>query len=85
MKSLKKTDQDNIMVFPVSYKKHLMNIVEHDTLLVKLEHYGIGVLANIWLESYLSHRKHHVSINGYDSNITTVTFGVPQGSVIDPL
>ena len=57
-----------------------MNIVEHDTLLVKLEHYGIGVCANIWLESYLSHRKHHVL-----TNITTVTFGVPQGLVIDPL
>ena len=80
MKSLKKTDKDNIVVFSVSYKKHLMNIVEHDTLLVKLEHYGIGVRANIWLESYLSHRKHHVL-----TNITTVTFGVPQGSVIDPL
>ena len=59
--------------------------VEHDILLSKLEHYGIRGLANEWLKSYLSNRKQFVSINGYDSNLADVKFGVPQGSVIGPL
>ena len=59
--------------------------VEHDILLSKLEHYGIRGLANEWFKSYLSNRKQYVSINGYDSNLADVKFGVPQGSVLGPL
>ena len=61
------------------------NTVEHDILLSKLEHYGIRGLANNWFKSYLSNRKQYVSINGYDSNLADVKFGVPQGSVLGPL
>ena len=59
--------------------------VEHDILLSKLEHYGIRGLANEWFKSYLSNRKQYVSINGYDSNLADVKFGVPQGSVLGRL
>ena len=59
--------------------------VEHDTLLSKLEHYGICSLANEWFKSYLSNRKQYVSINGYDSNLADVKFGVPQRSILGPL
>ena len=59
--------------------------VEHDILLSKLEHYGIRGLANEWFKSYLSNRNQYVSINGYDSNLADVKFGVPQGSVLAPL
>ena len=59
--------------------------VEHDILSSKLEHYGIRGLANEWFKSYLSNRKQYVSINGYDSNLADVKFGVPQGSVLVPL
>ena len=59
--------------------------VEHDILLSKLEHYGIRGLANEWFKSYLSNRKQHVSINGYDSYLADVKFGVPQRSVLGPL
>ena len=58
---------------------------EHDILLSKLEHYGIRRLANEWFKSYLSNRKQYVSINGYDTNLVDVKFGVPQGSVLGPL
>ena len=59
--------------------------VEHDILLSKLEHYPICGLANEWFKSYLSNSKQYVSINGYDSNLADVKFGIPRGSVIGPL
>ena len=35
--------------------------------------------------SYLSNQQQYVSINGYDSGLTKITCGVPQGSVLGPL
>ena len=46
---------------------------------------SIRGLANEWFKSYLSNRKQYVSINGYDSNLADVKFGVLQGSVLGPL
>ena len=59
--------------------------VNHSILLAKLEHYGIRGTINKWFESYLSNRKHFVSINGFDSDLHDVNHGVPQGSVLGPL
>ena len=61
------------------------DIVKHDILLAKLEHYGICGMANNWFKSYLFNRKQFVSINGHISNQTSVKYGVPQGSVLGPL
>ena len=61
------------------------DLVEHEILLKKLEHYGIRGPAYKWLESYLSNRKQYVSINGAESTSLTVEHGVPQGSILGPL
>ena len=58
--------------------------VEHDILLAKLEH-DIRGLANEWFRSYLSNRKQYVSINGHESSLASVLYGVPEGSVLGPL
>ena len=42
-------------------------------------------LANEWFKSYLSNRKQHVLIGGYEYNLADVKFGVPQGSVLGPV
>ena len=59
--------------------------VDHHTLLVKLNHYGIRGVSNDWFKSYLSNRSQYVSINGYDSGLAAINCGVAQGSVLGPL
>ena len=59
--------------------------VDHEILLAKLNHYGIRGVSNDWFRSYLSDRQQYVSINGYDSGLTKLNCGVPQGSVLGPL
>ena len=56
-----------------------------DILLTKVEHYGIGGNVLDWFKSYLSERRHFVSINGSSSSSMTTTCGAPKGSVHGPL
>ena len=37
------------------------------------------------IKSYLSNCNQYVSINGYESSLTALNCGVPQGSVLGPL
>ena len=59
--------------------------VNHRILLYKLEHYGVRGCALEWFRSYPSDRKQYVSVNGSNSDILSITWGVPQGSVLGPL
>ena len=51
----------------------------------KLKHYGMRGVAYSLSESYLKGRKQYVSINGFNSKDSPISFGVPKGSVHRPL
>ena len=71
------------MEFLLTCKKH--DIVDHNILLEKIQHYGIRGIDHWWLKSDLENRKQFVSVSGAESELASVNYGVPQGSVYRPL
>ena len=61
------------------------DVINHDILLYKLEHYGFRGVALDWFKSYLSNRKQFVCYQMHDSNHKIDNSGVPQGSIVGPL
>ena len=59
--------------------------IDHGILLRKLEHYGIRGVALSWFQSYLFDRTPFVVVNGTNSQLASIKYGVPQGSVLGPL
>ena len=59
--------------------------VNHDVLIMKLDHYGIRGIAKEWFISYCSERKQFVSLGNIKSNSLNISCGVPQGSVLGTL
>ena len=52
--------------------------VNHEILLMKLEHYGIRGNMLKWFQSYLTNRKQFVSVNNTSSELKDIKCGVPQ-------
>ena len=59
--------------------------VPHDLLLAKLAAYGINSSSCLLLENYLTDRFQRVKLGDQFSNWCSLTRGIPQGSVLDPL
>ena len=59
--------------------------VDHEGLILKLEHLGIRNSLLLWIRSFLIGRRQRVVIDGTSSPPTNVLSGVPQGTVLGPL
>ncbi len=59
--------------------------LDHKIFLEKLKYYGIIGVAYRLKESYITNRKQYVDIDDVQSEMLTVTTGVPQGSILVPL
>ena len=76
----KAIDDGNIDIGVFVYLQKAFDSVYHQILLGKLSHYGIRFK---W--SYLPNRNQSLSRNGYNSGLATISFGVPEGSLLGPL
>ena len=65
--------------------KKTFDTVDHNILLDKLNFYGFRGLINQWFSSYLNDRTQTTQTADHISNKTSISFGVPQGSVLGPL
>lgn len=61
------------------------DVIDHVLLLHKLEQYGCGEIALMWLKSYLTDRRQSVFFNGSLSRVSYMNCGVPRGSRLGPL
>ena len=59
--------------------------VPHQRLLQKIANIGIDGKVHKWVKSFLSGRKHRVSVEGELSCWANVKSGIPQGSVLGPI
>ena len=60
--------------------------IDHPTLTDRLsDWYGISGQAQIWFSSYLKNRHQSVKIEDTLSDKVTLSYGVPQGSVLGPV
>ena len=59
--------------------------IDHSKLIIKLEHYGIRGMSLDLLKSYLTNRQQYIDLNGTESDLSNIDYGVPQGSVLGPL
>ena len=71
-----------ISVF-LDFKKAFDTVtVDHKSFIVKLDFYGIRGVSHEWLKSYHSDRNQITVIGGITSSFSSISHGVPQGSVL---
>ena len=74
-------DSGNFVISVLLHFKEAFDTVDHKILLSKLGFYGIRGVSLEWLKSYLSERNQITVIDGITSSSSSISHGVPQGSV----
>ena len=55
--------------------------IDHNIMIHKLQYYGIKGTSLDWFKSYLSNRRQFVNFDDCNSSYSTISTGVPQGSI----
>lgn len=80
------TDSGKISILVSLDLSAAFDTVDHSILLDRLENWvGLSGTVLDWFRSYLQDRDYFVSIGTYISERTSMTCGVPQGSILGPL
>ena len=61
------------------------HFINHDILITKLENYGFRGHSSVFFRSYLSGRTQFTSLQSCKSDLRTISYGVPQESILGPL
>ena len=64
--------------------KKAFDTVSHNILIGKLGNIGLDQKTVSWFSNYLNDRKQYVKFVNQNSNILSVSYGVPQGSILGP-
>ncbi len=79
------SDSGKISVLVLLDLSAAFDTVDHNILLERLENWvGLSGMALKWFRSYLEGRGYFVSIGEHKSKWTSMTCGVPQGSILAP-
>ncbi len=80
------SDSGKISVLVLLDLSAAFDTVDHNILLERLENWvGLSGMTLKWFRSYLEGRGYYVSIGEHKSKWTSMTCGVPQGSILAPL
>ena len=80
--SLNRNEQTDVIFLDFS---KAFDKASHQHLFHKLHHYGIRGDLLTWIKGFVSNRVQQVVVDGQQSNLTAMTSGVPQGTVLAPL
>jgi hypothetical protein len=75
----------NVVILLDLKKKKAFDAVDHDIMAKKLEIYGFNKKALAIFNSYMTNRTQQVQIGNVLSDKCPVKYGVPQGSILEPL
>ena len=82
---LQSFDEDKFTIGVFIDLSKAFDTVDHSILLKKLSYYGVRNNNLKWFTSYLSNRKQYISTDEYNTEMETISCGVPQGSILGPL
>ena len=81
-KKYESVEKDEFLIGIFLNLSKAFDTLSHTILLNKLSYYGFRGIASDWIANYLTSRKQFVSYNNYDSYVSDVKIGVPQGSIL---
>ena len=84
-KTLKSFDDGLVTGMILIDLQKAFDTINHDILLKKLSIIGFSDHTVKWFQSYLSNRKFMVNLENSFSEVSSISCGVPQGSILGPL